>query len=142
MPGRTAPGYSPAPGRPKPGSRSFSNVGQGREDPILRLTRGSAGRKLQKVSLKQPGTPGHRSTRPEVGEASRSGRSSPLIPTFALGATSLDVLGVHLCRTFVSQAPMTGAWDQCPTPSGGRPLPTSFGKQGNERSGHPAEHLT
>lgn len=81
-------------------------------------------------------------TLPEVGEAFKSGPSSPLTPTFAPGVPSLDFLRGHLWRTFVSQAPMTGAWDHCPTPSGGRPLPTSPGKQGNERSGHPAKHLT
>lgn len=42
----------------------------------------------------------------------------------------------------MSQTPVTGTGDRRPTLSGGRPLPTFPRKQGKERSGHRAEHLT
>lgn len=57
------------------------------------------------------------------------GPGSPLTPTAAPGAPSLD-LGDVLWRTFVSQAPVTGAWDHDQLGAVAAPCPPHPGSRG------------
>lgn len=112
------------PRRPKPDARSFCKVGQGRDAPKLDESSGRSARSGRK--RRSTGAPARSLGRP-LGQAQAHHSCSwrPLSRPFE---------GSFLEGVCISGIPMTGAWDHCPTPSGGRPLPTPPGKEGNERA--------
>lgn len=55
--GKAAPSHSPAPGRPRPGARTFFKMGQGRNDPKQTNLWFRGAVKFWESSSRQPATP-------------------------------------------------------------------------------------